>query len=92
MAAPTTRRRAVLPGAALPGLALAAIGLALMVASIFVPLEGFFPELWTVEPLAYIGIAGVVVGLAAALSIYAVAWPAPASSQRLQRRRRLEPG
>lgn len=73
MAAPTTRRRAVLPGAALPGLALAAIGLALMVASLFVPLEGFFPELWTVEPLAYIGIAGVVVGLAAALSIYAVA-------------------
>lgn len=70
MAALTTRRRALHPWPAFLGLALALIGLALIVASLFLPLERFFPQPWTVEPLAYIGTAGMVVGLAAAVSIY----------------------
>ena len=52
------------------GIILAFIGLAVMVASQFAPLGWLFPERWAVEPLAYIGIAGVVVGLSVAVCAY----------------------
>ncbi len=52
------------------GIALAMVGLAMMVVSLFLPLAWLFPQTWTVEPLAYVGIAGVVVGLATAVGGY----------------------
>lgn len=72
MAVLTRKRVAAHPWPAWAGIAVAVSGLALMVASRFAPLSGVFPEPWDVEPLAYIGIAGVVVGLAMAVSVFLV--------------------
>lgn len=74
MAAFTQRRPGPAhPWPALLGFALAGAGLAAMVLSLFFPLVPLFPKPWPVEPLAYLGIAGVVVGLALAVGAYAVA-------------------
>ena len=73
MAAPSADGGPVHPWPALLGIILAVIGLAVMVTSLFFPLGRLFPEPWAVEPLAYIGIAGVVVGLAIAVSAYLLA-------------------
>ena len=70
MAALTPRRISGHPVLAYLGVALAIAGLAAMVVSLFMPLAGFFREPWVVEPLAYMGIAGVVVGLAVAVGAY----------------------
>ena len=70
MAVLTPQRVAAHPWPALFGIVLAVTGLAVMVASLFYPLGWLFPERWAVEPLAYIGIAGVVVGLAVAVCAY----------------------
>ncbi len=60
------------PWPAWSGMALAIVGLALMVLSYFLPADWPFAELWAVDPLAYIGMAGVVVGLAVAVGAYLV--------------------
>ena len=72
MAVLTRKRIAARPWPAWAGIVVAAGGLALMVASRFAPLSGVFPEPWDVEPLAYIGIAAVVVGLATAVCVFLV--------------------
>ena len=41
-----------------------------MVVSLFLPLTWLFPKPWSVEPLSYVGIAGLVVGLAIAVAAY----------------------
>jgi len=41
-----------------------------MVVSLFLPLTWLFPKPWSVEPLSYVGIAAVVVGLAIAVAAY----------------------
>ena len=58
------------PLLAYAGIFLAIVGLAVMVVSLFLPLTRLFPEPWSVEPLSYFGIAGVVVGLAVAVGSY----------------------
>ena len=65
------RRNGGHPVLAYAGIFLAVVGLAVMVLSLFMPLAQFFPEPWTVEPLSYFGIAGVVVGLGVAVGSYA---------------------
>ena len=77
MAVLTPRRITAHPWPAWLGIALAVAGLGLMVASLFLPLEGLFPEPWAVQPLAYIGMAGVVVGLAMAVGVYLVSGVRP---------------
>ncbi len=72
MAVLTRRQLSFHPWPALVGIALAVFGLALMISSLFLPADRMFPEPWAVEPLSYIGIAGVVVGLAVAVSVYVV--------------------
>ena len=72
MAALTPNRTNVHPWPALLGIILSLIGLAVMVAARFVPLDWLFEERWPVEPLAYIGVAGVVVGLAVAVCAYLI--------------------
>lgn len=71
MATLPSRRAGGHPLIAYAGIALAAAGLATMVVSLFLPLTWLFPEPWSVEPLSYVGIAGVVVGLAIAVAGYA---------------------
>ena len=61
------------PWSAWVGMTLAIVSLALMVASYFLPPDWPFAELWAVEPVAYIGMAGVVVGLAVAVAAYLAA-------------------
>ncbi len=58
------------PWPAFLGLALALAGLAAMILSLFFPITTLFPQLWPVEPLAYIGIAAIVLGLSLALGTY----------------------
>ena len=70
MATLPSRRAGGHPPLAYAGIALAAAGLAAMVVSLFLPLTWLFPEPWPVEPLSYVGIAGVVVGLAVAVGGY----------------------
>ena len=70
MATLTHRRIGPHPWPVFAGFAVAVAGLAVMVISLFFPVTGLFPEPWPVEPLAYIGIAGVVVGLALAVGAY----------------------
>ena len=65
-----TRRVRGHPVLAYAGITLAAAGLAAMVVSLFLPLTWLFPRPWPVEPLSYMGIAGVVVGLAVAVAAY----------------------
>ena len=72
MAVLTRRRLTFHPWPAMVGIALAVLGLGLMIASLFLPLAQVFPEPWAIEPLSYIGIAGVVLGLAIAVSVYVV--------------------
>ena len=73
MAALTHRRIGAHPWPAVLGFAVAVAGLGAMVVSRFFPISGWFPEPWPVEPLAYIGIAGVVIGLALAVGTYMTA-------------------
>ena len=70
MAALPSRRTGGHPLLAYAGIFIALIGLGVMVASLFMPLTWLFPEPWPVEPLAYVGIASVVVGLAIAVTGY----------------------
>lgn len=70
MATLPSRRAGGHPVLAYAGIALAAVGLAAMVVSLFLPLAWLFPKPWSVEPLSYVGIAGVVVGLAIAVAAY----------------------
>lgn len=72
MAARAPRRITAHPWPAWCGVALAGVGLGLMITSLFLPLERLFPEPWAVEPLAYIGIAGVAVGLGIAVGVYMI--------------------
>ena len=71
MATLPSRRAGGHPFFAYAGVTLAAVGLAAMVVSLFLPLTWLFPEPWSVEPLSYVGIAAVVVGLAVAVGGYA---------------------
>ena len=64
MAVLTRRRLSFHPWPAMVGISLAVLGLGLMIASVFLPPDRMFPEPWAIEPLSYIGIAGVVFGLA----------------------------
>ncbi len=61
------------PALAYAGIFLAIAGLAVMVVSLFLPLTWLFPEPWPVEPLSYMAIASVVVGLAVAVGGYMAA-------------------
>ena len=70
MATLPSRRAGGHPVLAYAGIALAAVGLAAMVVSLFLPLTWLFPKPWSVEPLSYVGIAAVVVGLAIAVAAY----------------------
>ena len=72
MAILTARRIAAYPWPALLGLVLAILGLLLMLLSVFFPLVPLFPARWSIEPLAYIGMGAVGVGLAVAVGVYAV--------------------
>jgi signal transduction histidine kinase len=72
MAILAARRIAAYPWPALLGLAVALLGLAAMMLSLFFPAEAVFPQRWSIEPLAYIGLGGVVVGLGLAMGVYAV--------------------
>ena len=72
MAVLTRRRLSFHPWPAMVGISLATLGLGLMIASLFLDPAQLFPEPWTIEPLSYIGIAGVVLGLALAVSVYVV--------------------
>ena len=73
MAALSRRRRLPVrhPWPALLGIALAVVGLAAMTASLYRPLDFLFSEPWPVRPLAYIGMAGIIVGLSLAVAAYA---------------------
>ena len=70
MATLPSRRVGGHPLIAYAGIVMAAMGLAAMVVSLFLPLTWLFPNPWSVEPLSYVGIAGVVVGLAIAVAGY----------------------
>ena len=70
MATLPSRRTGGHPLLAYAGIFLAVVGLVAMVASLFVPFTWIYPEPLPVEPLAYFGIAGVVVGLAVAVGSY----------------------
>ena len=70
MATLTPGRRGGQPLLAYFGIALAVISLAAMVVSLFLPTAWFFAERWMVEPLTYMGIAGVVVGLVLAVAAF----------------------
>ena len=70
MATLPSRRVGGHPALAYAGIALAVVGLAAMVVSLFLPMTWLFPKPWPVEPLSYMGIAGVVVGLAIAVAAY----------------------
>lgn len=72
MAVLNRRRLTFHPWPALVGITLAVLGLALMVSSLFVPPAEVFPEPWAIEPLSYIGVGAVVLGLAMAVSVYVV--------------------
>lgn len=85
MAALTHRRIGGHPWPAFLGFGVAIAGLATMVVSLFFPAAGLFPEPWPVEPLAYIGIAGVVVGLAMAAGTYLAAGESRRHSHGFQR-------
>lgn len=66
------RRRMAHPWPAFLGIGLALGGLAVMAASRFVaPAVPYFPPWLAVRPMAYIGIAGLVVGLMLAVGAYA---------------------
>ena len=73
MAVLTVRRIAAHPWPAIVGLAAAVGGIVLMLLSMFLPLVRLFPEPWRIEPLMYIGMGVVGLGLAAAVGFYAVA-------------------
>lgn len=60
------------PWPAMVGITLAVLGLALMVSSLFLPPARMFPQPWSIEPLSYIGLGAVVLGLAVAVSVYVV--------------------
>ena len=68
----TRRRLTFHPWPAMVGIAMAVLGLALMISSMFLPAAQVFPEPLAIEPLSYIGIAGVVLGLAISVSVYVV--------------------
>ena len=70
MATLPSRREGGHPLIAYAGIFLAVMGLAAMVVSLFLPLTWLFPNPWPVEPLSYVGIAAVVVGLAIAVAAY----------------------
>ena len=72
MALLTRRRLTFHPWPAMAGIVIAGLGLGLMISSVFLPPARMFPEPWAIEPLSYIGIAGVVLGLATAVSVYVV--------------------
>ena len=60
------------PWPATVGITLAILGLALMVSALFLPPTQMFPQQWSIEPLSYIGVGAVVLGLAISVSVYVV--------------------
>ena len=73
MAIVAERRITAYPWPALLGMAIALLGLLAMIVAVFYPAEFLFPQLWSVQPLAYVGMAAVVLGLGLAVGVYAVA-------------------
>lgn len=72
MAVLTRRQLSFHPWPAMVGIVLAVLGLGLMSVAAFFPPARVFRDPWLIEPLSYIGIAGIVLGLAIAVSVYVV--------------------
>ena len=72
MAVLNRRRLTFHPWPAMVGITLAILGLALMVSALFLPPTQMFPQQWSIEPLSYIGVGAVVLGLAISVSVYVV--------------------